>query len=187
MRNTPNVCSACNFDRRPIVIHHSQKGALLFGILVVGFIVGIVAMLCYLKNENPYSTTPIPIIVGFSVISLAALHILKHLLRDAGNVALTIGAEGVKFDRYPLIKWQDIEDVYVVEDSDSPDSLWLSVKEDVTFLPDGPRPLIWLATLSGLHRSIDITGYGSLTMPDKDIRILLEKGLHDFGESRDSE
>ena len=61
-----------------------------------------------------------------------------------------------------------------------PDSLWLKVKEGVEFLPDGPRPLLWLARKTGLDRAIDISGYGSLSMSREEILTLLEEGLERY-------
>jgi len=177
MENPQTVSPATRNTQDPIIIHHSRKGAVFFGTAVVGFGIGTIGMFWYLKNEVSYWPVPIPVIVFMVSIYLVALHVLKHLLRDAGKVAVTIGPEGVKFDRYPLIHWHEIEDVYIVEDTDSPDSLWLKVKEGVTFLPDKPHSLVWLAKKTGLHRNIDISGYGSFTMSDKDIRQHIENGL----------
>lgn len=146
--------------------------------MVLALAIATIAVFLYLKSQPSYvGTVPVPLVVGFVLIYLAGFHVAKHLLKDAGKVAITLGREGVKFDRYPLIRWSDIDEIYVVEDSDGPSSLWLSIKEGVTFLPDGPRPLIWLAKVSGLHRSIDISGYGSFSMPDTEIQRLLEEGL----------
>ena len=164
------------------MIYHSRIGAVIFCVLLAVFCVATIAVFLYLRNQLPYSSTNlIPLVVGFSSIFLILLYLLYHLLSDAGKVAITLGRDGVKFDRYSLINWQDIEDVYVVEDSDGPTCLWLSVKEGVTFLPDGPGPSIWLAKKTGLHRRIDISGYGSFSMSDNDIRMLLEKGWRCFG------
>ena len=182
MSNIPIIQSTSDFDPDTIVIHHSWKGAVIFGTAVVGMIVAFIAMFRFLVHETS-DVIPIPIIIIFSVIILIMLHVARGLLNDAGKVALTIGREGVKFDRYRLIGWQDIEDVYIREEDEGADTLWLSVKEDVVFLPNGPRPVLWLAKVSGLHRHIDITGYGSFSMKDEDIRVLLENGLAKFRNS----
>lgn len=150
--------------------------------MVAGLGVASLATFWYLRSEIPQSISfPLPIIIGFPAIFIVMFHVAKHLLRDTGKVAISIGPEGVKFDRYKLIKWSDIKEVYVVDDSDSPRCLWLDVKEGVAFLPNEPRPLIWLAEKTGLHQSIDITGYGSFSMSDSEIRKLLKKGIQDFG------
>ncbi len=169
-------------DSGTVIIYHSQKGALVFGALTVGMIIAIVAMFWYLAQRTTDTISPL-FIVAFAVVFIILLYVSKGLLVDAGKVALIIGQEGVKFDRYNLISWHDIEDVYIREESDGGDTLWLSVKEGVTFLPNGPVPLLWLANKSGLNRHIDITGYGWLSMKDEDIRILLENGLTQFRES----
>ena len=165
-----------------VVVHHSLKGAVTFGVLVSGIGLAIIAMLVYLGNQAVYTSIPIPLIVIILSIFLALLYVLKHLFIDAGNAAISLGPEGVKFDRYDLIGWPDIEDVYTVEDSDGPDCLWLKVKEGVEFLPGGPKPLLWLANKTGFDRCIDISSYGSLSLSDKEIRELLELGLERFGE-----
>jgi len=170
--------STSDFELETVTIHHSLKGALFYCVPLIGVIVAMIAMMRYLEIENS-ETTPMPIIVGFIILCIVGLHIAKHLLKDSGKVALTIGREGVKFDRYQLITWQDIEDVYFVENDNGADTLWLQVKKGVNFFPEGPYPLkllpfIWLAKITGLHRCIDISGYGALSMPDKDIQELLE-------------
>ncbi len=167
----------------PIVIHHSLKGAVFFSVLVISIATAIIAMALYLKSQGVYGSVPIPFIVITTVIFIALLHVVKCLLLDAGKVAISIARDGVKFNRYDLITWADIEDVYIVEDSDGPAHLWLSVKEGVTFLPEEPRPLVWLAKKTGLHQNIDITGYGELSMKDNEIRRLLEQGIQQFGRS----
>ena len=171
-----NTRSESDFDQDTVVIYHSLKGALFFSIAVAGLIAGGIAMFRYLAKDTG-ETIPMLFYVAFGGIFPVALHVSKCLLVDARNVALTIGLAGVKFDRYHLIGWHDIEEIRVREESEGGDTLWLTVKEGVTFLPDGPRPLLWLAKVSGLHRSIDISGYGSLSMKDEDIRLTLEQWL----------
>jgi hypothetical protein len=168
-----------------VVIRHSLKGAVGFGALCFGFAAAILAMMVYLKNEGVYASIPIPLIVIFLFLFLIMLLVLKNLFHDAGKVAISIGSEGVKFDRYSFIQWSDIEEVYVVKDTDSADCLWLKVKDGVEFLPkSGPKALLWLAKKSGLDRAIDISGYGSLTLSDKEIQGLLEQGLKNFRKAQ---
>jgi len=165
-------------DPDQIIIHHSRKKAIAFGAAVLAFGLAAIAILWTLRDESFAELSSAIMFYGlFAVVYLAGLHCLKQLLQDAGRIALTIGSEGVKFDRYSLIKWHEIEDVYFVEDSDGPRKLWLSVKEGIEFLPDGPRPLIWLTKISGLDRSIDISGYGVFSTPDEEIQRHLEAGL----------
>lgn len=171
-----------NISEDTVVIHHSRKGAFTFGVLVFGIGGAIIAVMMYLMNQAVYTSIPIPLIAIFFVIFLILLHVLKHLFIDAGNVAISLGREGIKFDRYDLIEWSDIEDVYTVEDSDGPDCLWLRVREGVEFLPKGPKPLLWLASKTGLDRCIDISGYGSLSLSDKEILVLIKQGLERFGK-----
>ncbi len=178
MPNTPKVKTINNLESE-IVIRHSQKGAVIFGALVVGMIMAIIGMFWFLSRETS-DTVPLFLTVAFVLIGIVVLHVSKGLFADAGKIALTIGREGVKFDRYQLIAWKDIEDVYVREESEGNDTLWLSVKEGVTFLQNGSSPLMWLAKKSGLHRHIDITGYGWLSMNDEDIHELLKQGLKQF-------
>lgn len=178
MTITPTNTSESDLALDTVTIYHSRKGALVFGILLVGLIIATIAMFWYLTNETS-ENIPTGLIVAFSTIYVIGLHVLKGLLVDAGKVALTIGSNGVKFDRYHLIDWQDIEDVYFVEESDGPDTLWLDVKEGVNFFPSGPRPLLWLAKISGLNRSIDVSGYGTFTMKDTDIFVLLKNRYED--------
>jgi len=168
--------STSDFGQDTVVIYHSLNGALFFSFLVVCLIMASLAMFWYLATEIS-DTFPLLFYLSFAVLFIVALHVSKSLLVDAGKVALTIGPEGVKFDRYQLIGWRDIEEIYVREESEGGDTLWLSVKEGVTFLPDGPRLLLWLAKVSGLHRCIDITGYGRLSMKDEDIHLLIERWL----------
>jgi len=187
MENSLTTSSISDIDRESVTIHHSLKGALFFCVPLIGVIVAMIAMMRFLHSENS-ETASMPIIVGFFILCIVGLHLAKHLLKDSGKVALTIGREGVKFDRYQLIAWQDIEDVYFVESDDGADSLWLQVKEGVNFFPEGPYPLkllpfIWLANITSLHRCIDISGYGALSMPDKDIQVLLEKWMEKYTSS----
>jgi hypothetical protein len=182
MNNTPIIQSTGDLDMDTVVIHHSLKDAVIFGIAVIAIIMGFIAVFWYLSHDAS-ETIPIPFYVGFTVISLIVLHAAKGLIDDAGKVALTIGREGVKFDRYHLIEWHDIEDVYLREEDEGGDTLWLSVKEGVAFLPNGPRPVLLLAKISGLHRHINITVYGSFSLKDEDIRLLLENGLAQYRKS----
>jgi len=184
MQDNPLNHTATNFDPNPVVIHHTLKGALGFGILILAMMMASIAVFWYLLKEG-LETIPVPILVIFIVVYAAALFAAKRQFVDAGKVALTIGPKGVKFDCYHLIRWQDIEGLHI-EENDGADSLWLSVKEGVTILKNGPRPLKGLARISGLHRNINITGYGSLSMKDEDIRLLIEKWLHHLNMSENN-
>lgn len=183
IKNQSNISGSTDFDDGPILIYHSLKGAIGFGTMVVVFSIATIATFFYLLNTTQdFDSIPIPLILLFSGLFLILFQIVKGLFKYAGKVAITLGPEGVKFDRYSLIQWRDIEDIYVVEDIDGPSSLWLRVKEGVNFLPDGPRPILWLAKKSNLHRCIDISGYGSFTLSDKQIHTLLEDGMQYFRE-----
>ena len=176
--------STSDFDLETVTIHHRLKGALFYCVPLIGVIVTMIAMMWYLESENS-ETTPMPIVVGFIILFIVGIHIAKHLLKDSCKVALTIGREGAKFDRYQLIAWQDIEDIYFVENDEGADTLWFEVRKGVNFFPEGPYPFkllpfIGLAKITGLHRCIDISGYGALSMPDKDIQLLLKKWMQKY-------
>ena len=180
MSVSPRGKSKNDFDSE-VVIYHSRKGAWIFASLVAGIIMASVAMFWYLAHETSDSV-PLAMIVVFVLVFICVIHVAIRLLADGGKVALIIGREGVKFDCYHLIRWNDIEEIYIREEDEGADTLWLSVKEGVTFLKNGPPWALWLAKKSGLHQHIDITRYGCLSMKDDDIRDLLEQGLKKFRE-----
>ncbi len=180
MSLTPVVKSKHDFES-DVVIYYSRKGAFIFATMVVGILMAIAGMFWYLSHETSDSI-PLGMIVVFVVVFIGVIHVAIRGLADRGKVALVIGREGVKFDCYELIRWNDIDEIYVREEDEGADTLWLSVKDGVTFLKSGPAWALWLAKKTGLHQHIDITRYGWLSMKDENIRELLEQGLKQFRE-----